>query len=738
VSRSGRILQVYSDLAQQLAKRPGMEEAVGLLRKANKTNRVFDFLDKLNDTRRALLITQVRTGVRNAITQGATAGVDLLEAGLTGGVRGMRDHLESLVRATSRIDSTAEVERLLKVRSDLRGSLGKFEYSAPELLDDVPVLRATIGRLTEWTTAVNRWQEMFFRHAKFNATVRQELRKRGLGPELMNDSAKLDELGILDTAVERALEVTFAAQRPGGINTAMTGIPKLLLTSIAPFPRYMANAAVFVAKRNPLGLVRLATQAGRQNSRQVFAEAATGTMLLGGALALRFSENAGEKWYEVKAGDKRYDMRGFAGPFAAYLFTAEAIRRKLETGRIGYEGTDWLEGMLSMNRLAGTAATMLAWMKGDLGDQKTQAKIEALVGDWIGGFATPAANIKDALTLAGREEAGVLRDTRESPLFGPGQSRLPIVGEQLPPRISLTTGAPIKSEAPFVSGFLGLNVRTTNAVEKELNRLDLKQGDVAPKTGIPKADRELYRRVGKIVAAIGPKVVGTDAYARLSPAEQTLALKGLFKNARALAKDHLKATNPSLWAAVVASDKITADQRRLLEERGVDVPAIIQRFVDKSPEGASKPAQAAPPTPAPGPAASTDMIGDVATVVGIDPAVVRAVVEQESGGDPEAIGPKTPHSGGQRARGYMQLLPSTFEELRPQVEAILGRKADIGNQVDNLVAGSVLYKSLLAEHGDLETAARFYHGGPNTRIHGPKTENYGRAVAARYEQYAGA
>ena len=82
----------------------------------------------------------------------------------------------------------------------------------------------------------------------------------------------------------------------------------------------------------------------------------------------------------------------------------------------------------------------------------------------------------------------------------------------------------------------------------------------------------------------------------------------------------------------------------------------------------------------------------------------------------------------------MQMLPATFEEWRPQVEAITGHQASVDAPFDNLIAGALMYRQLLEEHGSVEEAARFYHGGPNTRQHGPKTKAYGQIVSANFER----
>lgn len=592
IRRSGRQLNQLSTLRKYLEENadPATKSLLGDLSRETSSNRVWGFLQKLDDTRRGLLVSQVKTGVRNAISQGAAYGTDLVEQAASQAVGGSGDffgHLRAFTGAMSRKESRQVVKRMLKYRGDLQKKLGEFEYQPQgSFVHDVPVLRATLGRFTDATTWVNRYQEEFFRRAKFDAVVRQGLKAKGIDVAAALKNPKLIPDDLLERATDGALELTFASANPGGmhklIEAAQLGRP--ISTFITTFPRYMANAATFVAKRNPLGLVRLATRHGRQNAGKVFAEAATGSMLFGAALALRSSEHAGEKWYEVKRGERRYDLRGFAGPFAPYLFAADAFRQYMDTGGVNFKGQDYAEGVLSMSRLTGTAATMLSFLTERMDDKDAWEKFAAkMAGEWVAGFVTPAKGIKDALIATGQEE-GTLKDTRDEPFAGPIKAAIPGLAETLPRRISLTTGEPIVLENVGTSALLGLTSRKTNAVEAELNRLGISQVDVAPKTGVPKADRELYRRVGKVVSGIGPRLLDTEAYRGLDDASKVLAIKELFKMARKAAREHLKGTKPSLAAALEGKGKLSRDQMRALGARGIDVEEALQALAEAEPE----------------------------------------------------------------------------------------------------------------------------------------------------------
>ncbi len=93
------------------------------------------------------------------------------------------------------------------------------------------------------------------------------------------------------------------------------------------------------------------------------------------------------------------------------------------------------------------------------------------------------------------------------------------------------------------------------------------------------------------------------------------------------------------------------------------------------------------------------IISKAANTFGLDPALVKAVIRAESGGDPQAISPKG-------ALGLMQLMPGTAEELM------------VYNPLDpeeNIWGGSQ-YLSMLLDmfDGDVISALAAYNAGPGT------------------------
>jgi Rod binding domain-containing protein len=122
-------------------------------------------------------------------------------------------------------------------------------------------------------------------------------------------------------------------------------------------------------------------------------------------------------------------------------------------------------------------------------------------------------------------------------------------------------------------------------------------------------------------------------------------------------------------------------------------------------------------------------IGSAARDSGLDPALILAVVMEESGGDPAARSPKG-------AEGLMQLMPGTAAELGVE---------DACRPAENLRGGSRYLAQMLDRYDrDLDLALAAYNAGPgNVDRAGkqvpdfPETRRYVAAVKERYQSLQG-
>jgi len=134
----------------------------------------------------------------------------------------------------------------------------------------------------------------------------------------------------------------------------------------------------------------------------------------------------------------------------------------------------------------------------------------------------------------------------------------------------------------------------------------------------------------------------------------------------------------------------------------------------------------------------TDLIGAVSQTVGLDPRLMQAIVAQESGGRSGAVSRPAAGQAQTPAYGLMQITPGTFQAVAPQVAQLTGRPASLTDPFDNLLAGGLLWRNYLQQSGgDLGTAARLYHGGPNPAGWGPRTEQYSEDIERRYASAIG-
>ncbi len=120
------------------------------------------------------------------------------------------------------------------------------------------------------------------------------------------------------------------------------------------------------------------------------------------------------------------------------------------------------------------------------------------------------------------------------------------------------------------------------------------------------------------------------------------------------------------------------------------------------------------------------IIGDASELFHVDKSLIKAVIQQESGFNPEAVSPKG-------AMGLMQLMPQTAE--------LLG----VGNPFDikeNILGGTRYLKALLTKYdGDLDKTLAAYNAGPDSvdRYGGippyEETQGYVKNVLQYYNDY---
>lgn len=118
------------------------------------------------------------------------------------------------------------------------------------------------------------------------------------------------------------------------------------------------------------------------------------------------------------------------------------------------------------------------------------------------------------------------------------------------------------------------------------------------------------------------------------------------------------------------------------------------------------------------------VINRVSKNQGVDEQLVRAVIETESGFDPNAVSEKG-------ARGFMQLMPDTAAELG----------VDPDDPVQNIEGGVRYLGRMIDRFDNLEKALAAYNAGPGAVESAggvppfPETQDYVKTVLERFRQY---
>lgn len=112
--------------------------------------------------------------------------------------------------------------------------------------------------------------------------------------------------------------------------------------------------------------------------------------------------------------------------------------------------------------------------------------------------------------------------------------------------------------------------------------------------------------------------------------------------------------------------------------------------------------------------------------------VLPHLIAQESGGRAGVQGPQTPYG---RAQGLTQVLPSTAQGIAKRLGVawrpdLMTGTSEAAQQYQRAIGQAYLEEGL-TKTGNVTDALKYYHGGPNRRLWGPKTEAYAASVLRR-------
>jgi hypothetical protein len=568
---AGRQLQLMSALRRRLnvmaRADPDLQKALDFLgtEPTTWTDRVADTWVKIDDVRRASLVTQLGTTARNVITQSGRYGLDVID----------RSYQELLGGAP--VDSAKVFGR--GIASFFRAAKPSTMREIANVMDSDPLsaarlLRSGAGEVTlgaKYTRAINilnRGQEQFFQRAGFDQSLRTQLEAAGIDvADALKNPAKIPS-GMIEKATEDALEITFAAPATGRLGREfMKGwgaLPfRVLSTQVLPFPRFFVNGYKFLTDFSPAGYVKLmGPEAARAlqdpaRAQQILSRAHIGTGLLAAGLALRMSEHRGPKWWETvdPQTGRVTDWRAYS-PFSTFLFYGEMMRQMSEKGtvdprQLDFTTQEWLQGLTSISRIAGTGLVAVDVLRAQSAEER-QRIVADLVGQYVGGFTVPFRTAKDFIAGTFDEDEAAFRETREpvelpvpglgavESIAAPAMANIPGLSQRLPEVFSplrsgrLTAAAPdLTAQLPFtgtdipatIAKQFGLTAqRDMNPLELAVAQLKIPSNRIRARTGIGAFDRLVAQAMAPVAEAQLIPLVQSPEFQQKDPLMQKIEL----------------------------------------------------------------------------------------------------------------------------------------------------------------------------------------------------------------------
>lgn len=97
---------------------------------------------------------------------------------------------------------------------------------------------------------------------------------------------------------------------------------------------------------------------------------------------------------------------------------------------------------------------------------------------------------------------------------------------------------------------------------------------------------------------------------------------------------------------------------------------------------------------------SNEMIDDIAVRSGVDPNIVKAIIKEESGGNPNAVG-----DGGESI-GLMQIQPKHHQKRMEELGIV-----SLFDPQENVILGCAILSDLYDKYGNYEDALSVYNSG---------------------------
>lgn len=341
------------------------------------------------------IIDQLNTAVLKTVTKGRKEGMTTLN--------GAFDNLKYLTRDNYVADSLVTM-----IGSDSPQKLQRVFFDAA--LVEANVAKDTkLAKLGAAANTLNTMSDFVVKRAVIAGSIDRQLKQMGdeaLGTSVMDMLKKgtVSQLpdDVLDAALDESLAFTFQRRFGGkdasGMNNFAADTIKYIhnygLTTVIPFPRYLASQAKFISDYTGLTILRRGI---KDTTTEESAKFMTGALMFGG-LYMTQKENIakGLEWFEVEGEDgKVYDGQAAFGPLSAHVYAANYIARLMEGAPVKPNA----EALKDLTKILGATEFRPGTGLADnlvkaLEAGNTEPLLNQL-GDYFGSFTYPAAVVKD-------------------------------------------------------------------------------------------------------------------------------------------------------------------------------------------------------------------------------------------------------------------------------------------------------------------------------------------------------
>jgi hypothetical protein len=331
---------------------------------------------------------------------------------------------------------------------------------------------------------------------------------------------------------------------------------------------------------------------------QTIARTSIGTAMVGTAIALRYSEYAGEKPWEFRlpgqehvdplTGEIKYWDTSPYNPFMNYFVLADVFKRWKEGKGHTIDPGMIIKGVMGQSMKMKGAATIaddaLQALVGEGDEKKVTQRMHEFFAGAAGSWAVPLQTYKDYfdsfVASPMFEDTSIPYEAKhEAPITQEFTSRIPgrTPGE---PLYSATHAGPVMRERPAFRQSTGITIKTKNPFEQELDKFGYNPAQIFKSTGLREADNLIKKNMGEIVQTVFVPMVRSEEYQALTDEQKDFLINDVLREARSESLSMLAEQNPKLHSLIKAG-KISKKEERLQKSQGINIKKEIEEAFKK-------------------------------------------------------------------------------------------------------------------------------------------------------------